>query len=133
MRPYGKYVTEGSTPAQSNRTCAATRARMKAYDKKIKAILPVLRKSRRRGATASWQFINDLNFFTNITAPNGKPWNKSSFRRAVRRLKHLGLDVGLLPPHYAREYGTNPRHSLEELTAGLRKRCAILRAYRGVD
>ncbi len=130
MRPYGTAVTEGSTP---NRTRAATRARMKAYDKKVKAILPVLRKSRRSGATASWQFINDLNVFTNITAPNGKPWNKSSFRRAVKRLEHLGLDVGFLPPHYAREYGTNPRHSLEELTAGLRKRCAILRAYRGVD
>lgn len=90
-------MTRGATQAQLKphslltRTSAATRMRMKRYDDYINQIRPSLRKAQKHGAHHSVTIAEYLNLVIGIHAPNGKPWNKGSVLRALRRLKVLKL------------------------------------------
>ena len=90
--------------AGSKHTAAATKARMKRYDAHVRKIRRSLQKARHLGVQNSQGFVEHLNLLSGIPAPNGKPWNKNSVLRALRRLKARGLDEGSLPAHLARYY-----------------------------
>ena len=77
---------------------------MKRYDAYLRTIRPALKQARANGALNSIAIAYYLNEVSGIAAPNGKPWNKNSILRAIRRLKSRGLDAGFLPLHIAQGY-----------------------------
>lgn len=76
---------------------------MNRYDKHIEKIRPALRHARKHGAHNSVTIAEHLNLLLGVYAPSGKPWDKNSVLRALRRLKARGFDEGR-PPHLARHY-----------------------------